>query len=361
MPGRNGAAPPRGPRRPVTAYDVARLAGVSQSAVSRAFTPNASISSGTLVKVTEAARQLNYRPNLIARSLSTSRSNVIGVAVPPLENHFYPTMLEELSTAFGRFGYRLLLFTSRAQQSFDPLLEDVLTSRVDALVMISASISSNFADQCQQIGLPVVLLNRRTESREVSCVTGASRAGAEQIASFLLAGRHRRFAYVAGEETSSTSRDRERAFTGYLGRHGKKLSARVTGNFSFAETTVAARQLFSAKILPDAVFCANDHMALALMNVASVEFGLEVGKSVSIVGFDDSELARWPAFGLTTYAQPIPEMAARVVEIIRQKLSDHGRKAVEVVIPGELIVRTSARIPRRGVTGPPDHRIWNPE
>jgi DNA-binding LacI/PurR family transcriptional regulator len=347
-------------KRLATAYDVARLAGVSQSAVSRAFTPGTSISTHMLFKVEEAARKLGYRPNLIARSLSTSRSNLIGVAVPPLENQFYPAVLEALSAAFGRFGYRLLLFTSKARQSFDPLLEEVLTSRVDALVMVAASISSSFADECKQSGLPVVLLNRKTDSRMVSCVTGASRVGAETIAKFLLAGKHRRYAFVAGDTSSSTSRDREDAFTMYLQKHGVKLAARVVGNYSFEETSAAARKLFSLKSRPDAIFCVNDHMALAVISVAKVEFGLDVGKAVSVVGFDDSELASWPVFGLTTYGQPIETMAERVVEIIQQQLSG-TTEVMEVVVPGELIVRTSAHVPKRGVTGPAHRRIWTPE
>ena len=284
---------------------------------------------------------------------------MIGIAVPPLENQFYPAVLEALSTAFGRVGYRLLLFTSRARQSFDPLLEEVLASRVDALVMVSASISSNFADECKQSGLPVVLLNRKTNTRKVSCVTGASFAGAEAIASFLLAGKHRRYALVAGEESSSTSRDREAAFTAYLQQNGLRLSSRVVGNYSFQETAEAARKLFSQRSRPDAIFCINDFMALAVINVAKAEFGIDVGRTVSVVGFDDSELARWPVFGLTTYVQPIEEMARHVVTIIQQQLRG-STPAREVIVPGELVVRTSARVPPYGVSGPPERRVWLP-
>ena len=346
------------PVRPVTAYDVARLAGVSQSAVSRAFTVGTSISEDTLQKVKQAASALNYRPNQIARSLSTRRSQLIGVAVPPLENQFYPAMVEQLATVFGRSGYRILLFNSPARQSFDPLLEDVLTSRVDALVMIAASVSSKFADECKRAGLPVVLLNRKTNSRTVSSVTGASREGAEQIAAFLMAGKHRRFAFIAGEQTSSTSQDREDAFVGYLQKHDRRLFARAVGNYSFAETSQAARNILSKKVRPDAIFCANDHMALALINVARGEFGIDVGRDLSVVGFDDSSLASWPLFGLTTYVQPIGAMAECVGEIIDQQLAGRGDQAVDVVVPGNLVVRTSARIPKHGMGGKPGHPVW---
>jgi DNA-binding LacI/PurR family transcriptional regulator len=346
-------------RSAATAYDVARIAGVSQSAVSRAFSAGTSISPRTLQKVKKAAQELGYRPNAIARMLSTSRSKLVGVVIPPLENHFYPAMLEALSEAFGRHGYRLLLFTSHAQQSFDPMLVEVLSSRVDALVMVAAAISSNFADECKQNGLPVVLLNRKTDSNAVSSVVGASKLGAETIAKFLIAGKHRHYAFIAGDFNSSTSRDREEAFTRVLRKNDIKLHVRGDGNYSFERTCVLVREMLSAKQPPDAIFCVNDHMALAAINVAKEEFGLDVGRDVSIVGVDDSELAGWPIFGLTTYGQPISEMAKHVVETILLQLAGEA-EPTETVVPGDLIVRSSARIPKTGVSGPSERRIWKP-
>jgi DNA-binding LacI/PurR family transcriptional regulator len=353
-----GALPDK-TRRTVTAYDVARLAGVSQSAVSRSFSEGTSVSKNMRQRVKDAAKKLNYRPNLVARALSTSRTRMIGVAVPPFENPFFPAMVEELSTLLQKSGYRVLLFTSRDRQSFDPILEDVLTSGVDALVMISASLSSRFADQCKQVGLPVVLLNRKTEKRIASSVTGDNTLGAESIAAFLLAGAHRRFAIIVGQISSSTSRDREEAFTGYLQRHDKRVDARATGNFSFEGAAAAAREVFSQKSRPDALFCISDHMAIAAINVARAEFGLQVGKDISIIGFDDISLASWPAFDLTTYAQPIAEMAGGVIEIILAQLSSADQtKTVDMVVPGQLVVRSSARVPRHGVVDTPSGRTW---
>jgi DNA-binding LacI/PurR family transcriptional regulator len=342
-----------------TAYDVARLAGVSQSAVSRAFSPGTSISPQTLDKVKQAAKKLGYRPNAIARMLSTSRSKLVGVVIPPLENHFYATMLEALSEAFGGHGYRLLLFTSHSQQSFEPLMAEVLSSRVDALVMIAVAISSSFTDECRQNGMPVVLLVRKTSSDAVSSVVGASKLGAETIAQFLIAGKHRRYAFIAGDSDSSTSRDREEAFTKVLRKHDLKLNIRVNGNYSFERTCELARGMLSSKLRPDAIFCVNDHTALAVLNIAKEELGLSVGKDISIVSVDDSALAKWPIFGLTTYVHPISEMVRHVVEIISRQLAGES-KPMQVVVPGELVVRSSARIPKNGVVGPPERRVWMP-
>jgi DNA-binding LacI/PurR family transcriptional regulator len=349
-------------RHPVTAYDVARLAGVSQSAVSRAFTVGSSISSRTRLKVEEAAQRLNYRPNLIARSLSLRRSNTVGVIVPPMDNAFFPQLLEDLSVSFNRLGYRVLLFTSSSSISSDPILEDVLHSRVDAVVTVSASVSSKFAEECQRVGLPILLLNRKTDSKDISSVTGANVLGAETIASFLVAGGHARYAFMAGLESSSTSRDREIAFTQRLVDLGKRLNARVNGNFLFEDAKNAARELFSARSRPDAVFCANDHMAIATLQVAREEFGLDVGRDVSIVGFDNSKLASWPSFNLTTYVQPSRAMADRTVELVHAQLRSSERiTATAIVIPGELVVRGSARLPKHGLKRPKVRQTWSDE
>ena len=241
-----GARPSRRRRTPITAYDVAHLAGVSQSAVSRTFTPGASVSEQTRLKVTKAAKKLNYRPNFIARSLSTRRSDMVGVIVPPLENQFYSSLLEALSSALGKRGRRILLFTSRREISVEPILDDVLHSRVDALVMVAASVSSRFADECQKIGLPIVLVNRKTKSTNISSVTTGNREGAEAIADFLVAGRHQRIAYLAGVESSSTNRDREDAFRNQLAKHGVTLFARAIGDYSFDRSIQAAQGIADA-------------------------------------------------------------------------------------------------------------------
>jgi DNA-binding LacI/PurR family transcriptional regulator len=339
-------APPRA-RRP-TAHDVAQLAGVSQSAVSRAFTAGASISAEARGKIMEAARQLGYRPNLIARSLITQRTGTIGVAMGYMENQFYPAILERLSEAFGAAGYRVLLFTPGPDGNPDPILDEVLRYQVEAVVLASARLTSHFASECAQARVPVVLLNRRTEDEGVSSVTGQNRIGARTVAAFLATGGHRRLAFVAGLEDSSTSLEREQGFTEGLQQFGVAPPLRGVGHYDFEASCRAARALLSRPDRPDGIFCANDHTAFAVMQTARAEFGLVVGRDVSVVGFDDVPLASWPAFDLTTYSQPVGLMAERVVAVTLQHLSERNCGAVREVVPGTLMVRGSARIPAGG-------------
>lgn len=339
----------KGGKRPA-AYDAARLAGVSQSAVSRALTPGASISPELREKVMEAAQQLGYRPNLLARSLIKQRSRLIGVAMAPMENPFYPTMLEILSEGFAAAGYRILFFAPGPSGDPDPALDEVLRFQVEAVILASTRLTSQFIEKCTRAHVPLVLCNRRTDHKAVTTVTGQNVLGGRTIGEFLLAGSHRSFAYVAGMEETSTSREREQGFRQALRRAGRKLSHRVVGHYDFAAAQAAARTLFSARDRPDAVFCANDQMALAVMQTARSYFGLDVGRAVSIVGFDDIALASWPAFQLTTFSQQLPLMAQRVIEVTLKLIEGDAVEPVHDVVPGKLIVRTSARLPPEGWT-----------
>lgn len=336
---------PRLKQRRPTAHDVARLAGVSQSAVSRAFTPGGSISGDARLKVEQAADALGYRPNMIARSLITERSGTIGIVIGYMENQFYPAILEALATAFGLAGYRLLLFTHGPGGDSDPVLDEVLRHRLDAIILASVRFTSRFAEECSKTYVPVVLINRRTEAEIVSSVTGDNTVGAQTIATFLVAGGHKRFAYMAGLEDSSTSREREEGFNQGLRSSGRRVAFRVAGQYDFEAARAGARRLLSRKAPPDAIFCANDHMAFATIETARVEFGLVIGRDLSVVGFDDVPLAAWPSFMLTTYAQPIQPMVHRVVEITLHHIEQGGGDPIRDVVPGQLMIRGSARLP----------------
>lgn len=357
----SASRPPHADPTTPTAEDVARRAGVSQSAVSRAFTPGASIAQATREKVIVAARDLGYRPNLIARSLSTRRSHVVGVAITRLTNHFHAELLQALSTKLSSMGYRVLLFLGDPDGDADPIIDEVLQHQVDAIVLASISLSSKFAEECRGASVPVVLLNRTTLSSTVSAVTGDNFHGGRTVASFLLAGQHRSFGFIAGSKQSSTSRDREQGYSSFLRQHGIDEPIRVAGNYSFDGAADAARKILALKNPPDALFCANDHMALAVMEVAAREYGLKVGKDISIVGFDDSEPAGYSFVGLTTFSQSPRRMAHQAASMIQDMLSSSSQTPIQQVIGGDLVVRQTTRIPSSGVITVDGKKIWRLE
>jgi DNA-binding LacI/PurR family transcriptional regulator len=330
---------------------------VSQAAVSRAFSEKASIAPATKKAVMEAAATLGYSPNLLARALITRRSRLIGVAMAYLENQFYPHVLEMLSERLRTEGYQTLLHAGALSTAVEPRLEDVLRYGVDALVLASTALTSTIAQQCGSAGIPVIMFNRTTDDAYASSVTGDNRRGAAAIAAFLAAGGHRRMAYVAGLESASTNRDREAGFREVLAAMGLPEPLRVVGNYDSEGSAAATRELLGRSDRPDAIFYANDHMAIAGIEVARHSFGLRVPEDVSIVGFDDVGAARWPSFSLTTYSQPIGPMVEATLALLHRALEGDLSAPEHVVVSGELIVRGSARLPADGFAARAGKRI----
>jgi DNA-binding LacI/PurR family transcriptional regulator len=342
----------------VTSIDVARLAEVSQSAVSRSFTPGASVSDGTRLKVMEAARKLGYRPNAHARSLITKRSRIIGLVLSYLENLFYPVALEQLAKRLQRDGYHVLLFVTDTQNA-DELVDEILQYHVDGIVLAATTLSSGLAQRCADAAIPVVLFNRvmaagsGAAASTVSSVRSDNVAGGRAVARLLAQTGHQRVAYIAGHEESSTNLERERGFRDGLAERGLRIWARGVGNYDFEQARAAARQMFKPAIAgpsqraderPDAVFVASDHMAFGVMDVLRFELGLRIPQDVSVVGFDNVPQADWGSYRLTTVEQPVQPMIEATVGLLQKYLRDEQTPQNEnVVVPGQLVQRDSVR------------------
>ncbi|RYC29430.1 LacI family DNA-binding transcriptional regulator [Lichenibacterium minor] len=360
MPRRDTDQPGARVPRPPTIADVAAAAGVSRSAVSRSFTEGASAAPGTRAKVLAAAASLGYRPSAIARSLTTRRSHLVAVSTVRLENGFNASLLQALALGLDAIGLRTLLFPiAGTSADADPSLDEILRHRVDAVALLATRLSSRFSAQCASAGVPVVLINRTARDGATSSVTGDNVGGARRIAEFLVAGGHRRFAFLAGVEDSSNSRDRERGFADALREAGGPAPLRAAGRFDRVASSKAVRRMLAAPEPPDALFCANDHMALAAIDVARREFNLAVGHQISIVGFDDAPTAALSGIDLTSFSQPPEAMAGRAVAALAAVLADPARPAVHETVAGELVVRGSARLPAAGLATTTDgRRLW---
>lgn len=332
----------------VTSADVAERAGVSQSAVSRVFTPGASASAKTVEKVRRAAEELGYRPNILARAMVSGRSRMIGLVVAYLDNQFYPDVLERLSNALQQRGYHVLVFmASQVAGNIDTVVEEILDYQVDGIIAASVALSSDLSDRCRAAGVPMVLFNRAQDGEGFSSVTTDNFEGGRKVAEFLVAGGHARIGYIAGWEGASTQRDRELGFVAGLAAAGRRLHAREVGNFRMDDAVEAARRMFAVApdARPDAVFVANDHMAIPVIDTLRHGLGLGVPEDVSVVGYDDVPAAAWPAYSLTTVRQPADRMVAETVDLLLSLVEDEGTPPRNVEVKGELILRGSARIP----------------
>ena len=183
----------------------------------------------------------------------------------------------------------------------------------------------------------------------MSAVTSDNYAGGRKIAEFLLAAGHRKIGHIAGWEGASTQRDREAGFISALAEAGVALYSRAEGDFSMEKAANATRTMFASDP-PEAVFVANDHMALAVMDTLRFDLGLRVPEDVSVVAYDDVPAAGWAAYNLTTVRQPANRMVANTVEILLDQIENGDNEKKRIAIDGPLVLRGSARIPEGWAT-----------
>ncbi len=329
-----------------TSIDVARLAGVSQSTVSRAFGENdgASVSAKTRQKIQLAAQKLGYKPNALARSLITQRSGFIGIVMGYVTAPFYSYSLEKITQKLHATGHRVLLFTHQPDQDIDEILPLVLQYQVDGLIITSTTLSSMMANECARNGTPVILFNRYVFGASASAVSCDNVAGGRAAADVLLDAGHRRFAFIAGRPNSSTNLDRERGFSEQLRARGQSEWLCEQGSYTYHSGNEAAGRLFGRADPPDAIFCADDTMALGAIDRAR-ELGIRVPEDVSIVGFDDIPAASWSAYSLTTIRQPVDQMVDLTLELLNKQIESCTIEPVFKFLPGTLIQRRTVRTP----------------
>ena len=329
----------------VTATDVARLAGVSQSAVSRVFTPGASASARTVAKVRAAAEQLGYRPDPLARAMMTGRTRIIGLVVAYLDNQFYPMALERLSRALQERGYHILVFMAEnSTEKVAEVVQELIDYRVDGLITASVALTNDMAARLTALGIPVVMFNRGQADPRLAEVTSDNVAGGRRATEFLIAGGHRRIAHIMGWQGSSTGQDRAEGFRQAMAAAGLDPVAMVDGMYNRDTAAEAARALCAGADRPDAIFVGNDHMAFGVMDALRDGLGLRVPEDISVVGYDDVPIAAWGAYALTTIRQPVNRMVTATVAALIDQIDGQGLPQ-KTRIDGPLIVRRSARIP----------------
>jgi len=322
--------------------DVAKLAGVSQAAVSRVFTPGTSVSETTRAKVMAAVEQLGYRPNVIARSLVSNSTNIIGLVVKRFTNPFYAQMIQDFTRALQEHGYWSLVLNISENKELEEALPMALQYRVDGLIITSATLSSQLADECARSGTPVVMFNRYAAQGDANVVCCDNIQGGMMVADAFVDAGCSRIAFIAGEESSSTNRDREAGFIKRLQERGQVLSFRESaGDYSYELGYQAADRLLQGENRPDAVFCASDLIAMAMLDLARCKLNIKVPEELSIIGFDDIPSAAWPGYDLTTVRQPFGQLVDSTIQVLLDAISNPGMETVQKMVPPKLIWRNS--------------------
>jgi DNA-binding LacI/PurR family transcriptional regulator len=334
-------------RKSITSRDVAKLAGVSQSAVSRSFSPHAKVSDRTRKKVMAAARELGYRPNTIARSLITRSSRTIAVVTYSLDNPFYSVVLERASRFFQQQGYHLLLFFAPPNGEFDAVIDDIIQSQVEGVLMLAITLNGEQAKVVEDFSIPVVIINRTVNYAGISQVGSDNVHGGYWAGSYLASLGHRHIAFLAGLPDSSTNRQRYEGFVEGLRSQGLSCHALEVGHYRYDDACHATRRLFASPSPPDAIFSANDLMAIAAMETLRHEFGLAVPDDVSVIGFDDVPMAAWPSHSLTTLKQPVDQMIIKATELLLEQIRETESVPQQITLPVTPMLRDSTRRPLR--------------
>ena len=329
-----------------TIADVANRSGVSTATVSRVLSGAVPARAATRERVLTAARELDYRPSGIARALKRSETRTIGLLVTDIGNPFFPQIVRAVEDEAHLRGYGVVLCNAGDDPDRELAYLDVLLERrVDGLIVASARATRRHADRLASVPMPVVLVNSDAPAGRLSGITVAHRLGARLAADHLLALGHRRLAHIAAPSAhAAAARLRHAGVTDALRGAGIDPSALLVaeGDEHVDGGSRAAELLLAEGPGPTGIVCYNDLTAVGALRAIRAA-GLRVPDDVSVVGFDDIELAAWTDPPLTTIRQPTDALGLWAVE----HLIVHGSaaKVERVVLEPELVVRSS--------TGPP--------
>ncbi|GIP32876.1 LacI family DNA-binding transcriptional regulator [Paenibacillus sp. J2TS4] len=327
----------------VTIKDIARLANVSHTTVSRALNESPLINRETKEKIQEIAKRLHYTPNYSAKSLVLDRSYNLGL--------FFSTLNEGTSAGFFfesvrgvnnvvKGSYNLVVrgiddykdYNGITRKSFDGVL-----------VMSQSARDDEFIRHLHESGIPFVVLNRHVEGYGSVNILSDDRQGAFQIVQFLIHQGHRRIAIIEGKAGFKSTQERKKGYLEAMAEHDLQIREeyQVQGSYDLESGYIRMKDLLKLPELPTAIFCSNDDMAVGAMK-AALEYGLKIPDDLSLAGFDDNLFSGYLSPALTTIKRPVEQMsrkgAAVLVDLIESK--DLGKQDT-VYLPTELMIRDS--------------------
>lgn len=335
-----------------TIKDVAKLAGVSTATVSNVINKTRYVSPELVAKVSRAMKELNYRPNVVARSLKGKESSTIGFIVPDITIPFFPEILKGMEETANKHGYNVMLCNTNEDITREISSLQMLREKlVDGVVL--SSVRGSLRDREHVIaliedGFPTVVIDRSLKDTIVNSITVDHVTAAYKATKHLLDLGHRRVAAITGDLELILNQDRLRGYRNALEEYGIQhdYNLVVEGDFTTEKGYECMKKLLKRINPPTAVFAFNDLMAIGAMSAVRSE-GLNIPDDVSIVGFDDISISKFLHPPLTTVSQPMQRMGAEAFELLYgliQKQRDI-RQPVHKILPAELVVRESTAPP----------------
>lgn len=338
-------------RRSVSARDVAELAGVSRAAVSRCFTPGASISPETRLRIMNAAETLGYQVNRLASGLIRNETGLVALIAAEIATPYRSKLLAELTRQLqvaGKVG--VLINTDYSDESVEHALRQAISYRADAAIFLSGMPPPSLAETCLRNGMRLVLINR-AEERPGSIRIRLDDAEAGQRAmAVLLAAGCRHIALASSEAGTTSITERERGFRDAAKAANIRLTEARFGPTAYETGLDLGMTLLARPNRPDGIFCTTDLMACGVMDAARWRLGIDIPGELSLIGFDDIAQARWEGYDLTTFAQPITEIAeASITWLSRPAEASTGTSSgAQQKLRTRLIQRGSVRRPPAG-------------
>ncbi len=326
--------------RKVTSFDVARVAGVSRAAVSRAFTPDASVSPKTREKVYQAAKELGYRVNYLARSLTNKRSDLVGLVAAGLDNPFRTMQIEHLARALLAHNFRPILLPTSKEADTSAVIGQLLHYAVSGVIVTSDAPPTEICEQCAAEGVPIVLINKGEDIPFVDRIVSDDRMAGHLAADHLIESGVRSPAVMAAPAVSYTARRRSEAFLGrckQLGLEARLIPLQIN---DYQNGYSAAGDLEALGI--DGVFCANDYMACGVADRLMRDLGRQDAPQIRIIGHDDIPQASWAAYALTTIRQPCDIQADQTIDLLMSRMAEPDMTARVEFTPVSLIKRRTA-------------------
>jgi LacI family transcriptional regulator len=333
----------RGVARSVTISEVAARAGVSTATVSRVIAGTAPVSDGLRDQVFRAARELDYRPNRVARNLRVRATRTIGVVIPDILNPFFTSVVRGIEDVLQSEDYTLLLGNSDGQGDREHLYLDTLRAEgVAGILFVPSNGQKDAYRSLGRAGIPLVAIDRSPLGLDVDLVTVTNEEGAHSAVAHLLAVGWKRIALIAGPGHLNVAQERQAGYERALREAGIALDPKLVRQADFREQGGydAMRSLLALPDRPTAVFVANNLMAMGALHAIG-DAGLKIPADIGIVSFDDVPWGPWLQPPLTVVDQPTYDLGASAARILINRLRDPDRPFRKVVLQTRLLVRAS--------------------
>ncbi|MBI3195830.1 MAG: LacI family DNA-binding transcriptional regulator [Ignavibacteriae bacterium] len=326
-----------------TIKEVANRARVSTATVSRVLNNSGPVDDDTRRLVREAARELRYVPNAIGRSLSTRKSDAIGLLLPDLYGEFFSEVIRGADQYAQQNKYHLLVSSSHNNRNEIEDALQMMRGRVDGLIVMSPHIEADTLDENLPRSMPVVLMNCFIENDSFDSLNIDNYSGAYQMVMHLVEHGHKRIAMIKGPERNYDARERWRGYNDAI-REGHALaipSLEMKGNFSEASGYDAVRTLLNQNTKPTAIFAANDSMAIGALS-ALRDSGIRVPEEIALAGFDDIPIAHYLTPSLTSVHIDISKLGGMAIEkLIHSIRLKNEHKKERVLLPTSVVIRES--------------------